>query len=278
MGRAGLGAAGVAPRDDAELSNPSVRLLALGGLLGVTVIAWFFLWRGAALMSSMTGEGALFDWMMAMMRPAHTGPYALAAALMWIVMMIAMMTPAVLPLVLTFWKLKRGSPAQSARHGLLFSASYLLVWCAFGLLLAFLQWGLHRGAILHTELLTTGPLFAAWLLIAAGIYQLTPLKATCLAHCQTPLAFLLTQWRDGAGGALRMGITHGSYCLGCCWALMLLMFVGGVMSVGWMVLISVFSLLERVLPVSRWSRWVPGLLLIGWGSGNLVSGFFAGAL
>ncbi len=255
----------------------TARLLALGGLLCVTVIAWISLWRGAAMMSSMTGTGPRFAWMMAMMRPEHAVPYALATALMWVVMMIAMMTPAVLPLVLTFWKLKRGSPAQSVQHGVLFGASYLLVWCAFGLLLALLQWGLHRGAMLHTQLLAISPLFAAWLLIAAGIYQLTPLKATCLAHCQTPLVFLLAHWRDGAGGAMQMGITHGSYCLGCCWALMLLMFVGGVMSVGYMALISVFILLERILPVGRWSSWVPGLLLLGWGSWHLLGEFFAGA-
>ena len=247
------------------------RLVALAGLLCVAAIAWVLLWRSAAVMSSMAGDGVMFDLMMTMMRPERTGPYAVATALMWLVMMVAMMTPAVLPVLLTFWQLDRGSPARSAQHGVIFGVSYLLVWCGFGLLLALLQWGLHRGAVLHTHLLTAGPLVAACLLIAAGIYQLTPLKAACLAHCQSPLAFLLSHWRDGASGAMRMGITHGSYCLGCCWALMLLMFVGGVMSVGFMALISLFMLLERVLPARRWSTWVPGGFLLTWGAWNLFA-------
>lgn len=258
-------------RGDVAPWHSTSRLLALGGMLGITVIAWIFLWQSAVVMARMTGEGVLFDLMMAMMRPQQVGLYASAAALMWLVMMVAMMTPAVLPIVLTFWRVNRGSRARSVQHGVLFGASYLLVWCGFGLLLTLLQWALHRGALLSTHLLAVGPQLAACFLIAAGVYQLTPLKASCLAHCQSPLAFLLSHWRDGAKGAIRMGVEHGSYCLGCCWALMLLMFVGGVMSIGFMALISLFILIERVLPESRWATLLPGSLLIAWGVWTLLA-------
>lgn len=224
------------------------------------------------MMSTMRGHGLLFDLMLAMMQPQATAPYLAATSLMWVVMMLAMMTPAVLPVVLTFWRLTRGAAEHRSRDGVLFGVSYLVVWCGFGVLASLLQWALHRGALLDTQLLAaTAPVLGAGLAITAGLYQLTPFKAACLTHCQTPIGYLMGHWREGALGAVRMGLGHGSYCLGCCWALMLLMFVGGVMSVGTMVLISAFILLERVLPPGRWVTAAPGALLIAWGAWELVT-------
>lgn len=248
------------------------RMLALGGMLAIAVIAWIFLWQGAVVMAEMAAEkGLLSGLMMVMMRPDQPAAYLPAVALMWVVMMVAMMTPAVLPMLLVFWRLARGTRRQSLWHGIVFGTSYLVVWSVFGLVLTLLQWALHRGAVLHTGVLALGSQPAAGLLVAAGMYQLTPLKAACLAHCQSPLAFLLSHWRPGAVGALRMGLAHGAYCLGCCWVLMLLMFAGGVMSIGSMALISLLILLERLLPPRRWAAFVPGLLLIAWGSWNLFA-------
>jgi predicted metal-binding membrane protein len=119
--------------------------------------------------------------------------------------------------------------------------------------------------------LKSGPLLAAGLLIAAGIYQFLPFKQACLRHCQSPLAFLLNHWRDGRMGALWMGAVHGRYCLGCCWVLMLLMFAGGVMSIGAMAALAAFILLERLLPAGFWASAVPGLLLLATGAALLLA-------
>ena len=217
-------------------------------------------------MRSMSGEGVLMDVARAMMQPAATTTYLVVTAGMWVVMMGAMMTPAVLPMVLVFTRLDRGR-----LDGALFASGYLLVWGAFGLVATLLQWGLHRVALLHTHVLSAGPALAGGILLAAGLYQLTPLKTACLKHCQAPLGFLLGHWRSGARGAFLMGVQHGSYCTGCCWALMLLMFVGGVMSVAAMAVLSLFILGERLLPAGPWIAKLPGLAMLGWGAWTLAA-------
>jgi predicted metal-binding membrane protein len=188
------------------------------------------------------------DLAMAMMEPAAAAPYLIASTLMWVVMMSAMMTPAVVPVVLVFNRLDRGRNAQL--DGLFFASGYLLVWLVFAVAGTLVQWGLHRAALLHAHVLFLGPALAGFVLLGAGVYQLTPLKTACLKHCRAPLGFLLNHWREGKGGALIMGLRHGSYCVGCCWALMLLMFVGGVMSVAAMVMLTSSSA-ERLLRADR---------------------------
>lgn len=242
------------------------RVLTLAALLFIALFAWYLLWQSAAVMTTMRGHGLLFDLMLAMMQPQMATLYLCAASAMWVVMMLAMMTPAVLPVVATFWQIKRRSAYPMQSHALAFALGYLFVWCLFGVALSVAQWLLHRGAVLSMDMLAAGPVLSAALLIGAGMYQLTPSKLACLRHCQNPLSFLLTHWRDHLTGAARMGLTHGIYCLGCCWALMFLMFVGGVMSVGMMTLISVFILAERLLPASHWVTHVPGLVLVAWGA------------
>jgi len=211
---------------------------------------------------SMSSDGFFGQQMLAMMDPRAISQYLAASVLMWITMMLAMMIPAVLPVIHMFWRLERGGDSQSVTHGVLFGASYLVVWSACGIALAGVQWWLHAHALLQLPAMATEQRLAAALLIASGVYQLTPFKAACLAHCQSPVGFLMSHWRAGATGALRMGLAHGVYCLGCCWALMLTMFAGGVMNIAVMFAISALILLERLLPVGPWISKVPGVILI----------------
>jgi predicted metal-binding membrane protein len=130
----------------------------------------------------------------------------------------------------------------------LFVSGYLLVWTGFSILASGLQWGLHGAALLSSAMGRTGPVLGGILLIAAGVFQWTPWKYVCLTQCRSPLGFFMTEWREGTWGALLMGLRHGSYCLGCCWILMGLLFATGVMNLLWMVLITAFVLVEKVVP------------------------------
>jgi predicted metal-binding membrane protein len=255
--------------------SSATRAVTVAALAAVAAVAWALLAKSARAMSTMSGEGILFDVAVAMMQPTATVPYLAVTAVMWAVMMAAMMTPAILPLVFLFQRLDRGGGDAADRgegraDGALFASGYLAVWLVFGVAAALLQWGLHRAALLHTHALAAGPLLAGSILLVAGLYQLTPLKRACLKHCQTPAAFLLGSWRDGRVGAVRMGLQYGVHCVGCCWALMLLMFVGGVMSVAAMAVLSFFILAERLLPAAPWTASIPGITLVLWGFWTLA--------
>lgn len=251
------------------MSGRCGRILAGGALLVVAAGCWWVLGETAARMVSMQGEGLPMRLMMLMMAPAAAGPYLAAAAVMWIAMMIAMMTPAVLPTLLVYARLDGPHRARTLALAA-FVAGYLLVWSAFALAAAGLQWLLHGANALHTAALATSPRVAGAILIVAGLYQFTPLKRACLARCQSPLGFLLGHWREGVAGALRMGAAHGRYCLGCCVGLMAVMFAGGVMSLATMAAVSAVILCERLLPAGRLATWLPGCALVGWGAALLV--------
>ncbi|MEA5520863.1 DUF2182 domain-containing protein, partial [Limnoraphis robusta] len=212
----------------AERLSRAITLLVLAL---VAALAWWLLEASASTMRSMEGEGVLMRAAMAMMRPDHVAPYFVVSSAMWLLMMIAMMTPAVLPVLMTLQRMRTDVGNQATAW---FALGYLAIWGAFGQVLTGVQWLLHEASHLHGMAMAANPVPAALILIGAGLYQLTPLKRACLAHCQSPLAFLLGHWRDGTRGAFVMGLDHGRYCLGCCWALMLVMFVGGVMSVATM--------------------------------------------
>ena len=238
-------------------------------LVALAIACWILLAKSEHVMTTMQGDGVLLDLAMRMMEPAS---YLGASALMWIVMMGAMMTPAVLPVMMLFARLDRGRrPDGAGGDAGVFALGYLLAWTAFALVATVLQWALHRATLLEGHLLAAGPTLAGVLLVVAGVYQLTPLKTACLAHCQSPLGFLLGHWQDGTTGALRMGMRHGAYCLGCCWALMLLMFVYGVMSAAAMALLTIFILAERLLPPGPWSAQLPGVALVAWGMWTLAA-------
>ncbi len=240
------------------------RLLTFGSFLAVAAIAWGFLLRSETAMTTMTGDGPIVALMWLMMRPAEATTYLVAATLMWVIMMVAMMLPAAMPMVMVLRGTERGEHRE--RDTGLFVGGYLAGWGVFGILAALLQLWLHARGLLAGDLLAIGAQGAGCLLLVAGVYQLTPWKAACLRHCRSPIAFFLDHWSPGALGAVAMGLRHGLYCVGCCWMLMLLMFVGGTMSVLTMAVLSAFILAERLLPEGPWVSWLPGAALIAWGA------------
>jgi predicted metal-binding membrane protein len=180
-------------------------------------------------------------------------------------MMVAMMLPSAAPMLLLFAATQRGRATTGEPATVLaFAAGYLLVWGGFSVAAAALQALLQQAMLLSSNLaMTTGWLPPA-ILALAGIYQLTPLKHACLSRCRSPLGFLLSRWRDGIGGALAMGLRHGAFCLGCCWALMALLFVGGVMNLAWVAVLALFVLAEKALPRGPWLSRISGVALIAW--------------
>jgi predicted metal-binding membrane protein len=147
-----------------------------------------------------------------------------------------------------------------------FAAGYLLVWGGFSHFAVALQWGLEAARLLSPMLETSERWLGAAFLVAAGLWQLTPLKARCLSQCRSPLSFLMTRWRPGRAGALRMGLEHGLFCLGCCWFLMALLFFGGVMNLFWIAGLALYVLLEKTLPYGHWLGRVAGVALIAGGT------------
>lgn len=197
---------------------------------------------------------------------------------MWWLMMIAMMLPSAAPMVLLHAAVAQKGLARAddnkpnaASHRLrsatiAFIAGYLLMWGVFSLVAVIAQWALERGELLSAMMTSTSGFFGSGLLLAAGLWQLTPLKTVCLRLCRSPISFLSTHWRPGVGGAFRMGIEHGVLCLGCCWFLMALLFYAGVMNLVWIFGLALFVLVEKTAPSGVAFGRVTGLLLIAWGS------------
>jgi predicted metal-binding membrane protein len=222
------------------------------------------------------GEGAadgMSDLAVAAMAPvAWTPGYAVLMFFMWWIMMMAMMLPSATPMILLFAAINRKQRDKSAPYvptGI-FAAGYLLIWGAFSLVAVSTQWGLERSSLLSSTMASTSVLLGACLLIAAGVYQLTPLKHACLRHCRSPFAFVTQHWRPGDLGALRMGIEHGAFCTGCCWFLMALLFYGGIMNLYWIVGLALYVLLEKTIPAGHWLGRIAGVLLIAWGGALLL--------
>jgi predicted metal-binding membrane protein len=193
---------------------------------------------------------------------------------MWAVMMIAMMLPSATPMILIFEKIckKRKSEQQPFVPTMIFVAGYLFVWIGFSIFATALNWWLHVGGQLSSVMGHTPPIIGGVILVAAGVFQWTPLKQTCLKHCRSPISFLMTNWREGAVGAMKMGLHHGSYCLGCCWLLMVLLFVLGVMNLAWVAVLTIVILVEKVLPGEKWLSRVLGGILVIWGGCLIVLG------
>lgn len=194
---------------------------------------------------------------------------------MWTIMMVAMMLPSATPMILLFehvaeQRRSRGRPHASTA---VFLLGYLLVWTAFSAVATLGQWALHRSALLSPMMVSTSTALGGGLLIMAGVYQWTPLKRACLKSCRSPLGWLTTQWREGPTGALLMGLRHGGFCVACCWALMALLFVVGVMNLLWVAALAALVLLEKTLPRGIHAARVLGALLAVWGGWLLVRGF-----
>ena len=222
------------------------RLIVLGGLAGITALAWIYIGYLAWEMGHM-------DMSMDMAMP-HMQTWGVTDLVllfvMWAVMMVAMMVPSAAPMMLMYTTINRRRREQQQPYvpTAIFLAGYLLVWAGFSILATLAQWGLHSAALLSPMMVSTSPILGGLVLLAAGIFQWTPLKYTCLARCRSPLGFLMTDWREGHRGALIMGLRHGMYCVGCCWFLMALLFVAGVMNLLWVAAIAAFVLVEKVVP------------------------------
>ena len=235
------------------------RYLELTALVSLSVIAWWFLFQSDPATNAAANSGLLMQYMM---RPAEVGQYLVTSFIMWVVMMIAMMTPALIIMVVVFQRVDRSDRRANV---FVFASGYFIAWSVFSGLAATLQWGLHDSGWLGGHAQGPKPMLAGTALIAAGIYQLTPLKESCLKRCRSPVSFFLNYWKPGRSGALRMGLHHGLICLGCCWGLMLTMFASGTSSVLVMALLSVFILAERLMPAGPWAARIPGAVLLGLG-------------
>jgi predicted metal-binding membrane protein len=249
------------------------RLLVSCGLLLITLLAWSWVLIGAGTGMSTI---AMTTWQfpppvhIAMVENWSLG-YALLMFFMWWVMMIAMMIPSATPMILLYGHAYRHEQRQGKLPAgvvptFAFVLGYLLSWAAFSGVATGLQWGLERVGFIHQMLMwSINPIFTAALLVAAGLYQLTPLKTVCLEHCRSPAQYLAQNFRPGAAGALRLGWKHGAYCLGCCWFLMALLFVGGIMNLVWIAGLAVYVLIEKVAPNGQLIARVAGaaMLLVG---------------
>jgi predicted metal-binding membrane protein len=248
----------------------------ISGLIAITLLAW-----ASVIHLSFRMEGTGMNDAPSMDIPsAHMLPNVQAwqmediffTLLMWAVMMVAMMTPSATPMILTFAGLNRQrnvneTPISATTS---FILGYLVVWVLFSVGATLLQWGFHSTGLLSAESISVTPFIGGILLILAGVYQFTPLKYACLSNCRSPLSFLTTEWREGTVGALMMGLRHGLYCLGCCWQLMLLLFVAGVMNLLWVALIAGCVLVEKVAPAGHWISLIIGLIAVGCGVLYLV--------
>jgi predicted metal-binding membrane protein len=243
-------------------------------LAGVTALAWVYLLVLAGSMSSMGSGDADMTGTVMILRP-WTMVDGVFMFLMWAIMMVGMMLPSAAPMTLLY----AGMVCKAERQGTpmaptaAFVAGYLAMWCLFSVGATLAQWGLHEAAMLSPMMVANSQVLGAALLMMAGVFQLTPWKAVCLDHCRSPAHFIAQHWRSGASGAFRLGLHHGAFCLGCCWALMGLLFVGGVMNLLWIAGITIFVFLEKVLPVGVWANrfgWFAGFGLILSGIGVLV--------
>jgi predicted metal-binding membrane protein len=240
------------------------RVILAGALALVTLACWTWIVPMARDMyGPMSGPSA---WMMT---PAWDAPHVLRLLAMWIVMMAGMMLPSAASLLLIYAAGARKRPRMNPdEHGSVYAmaAGYLLVWVGFSVLATALQRTLGSRLILTPMMELRSARLSGALLVLAGIYQLTPFKRACLASCASPQTFLMVHWREGRAGAFRMGLRHGVYCIGCCWALMLLLFAGGVMNLAVIGALTALVLVEKLTPLGPRSVHATGVLLIAAGS------------
>jgi predicted metal-binding membrane protein len=248
--------------------------LIVGGCLALIVLAaWWYLFQTRTTMPGMDMSGMNNMPGMDMAGMAMPGPQEWGATailllfVMWTVMMVAMMVPSAAPMVLAFLSVnqRRQSAGRQFVPVGIFLAGYLAIWTAYSAVATLAQWGLHKATLLSPAMAATSPFLNGGLLIAAGIFQWTPLKHMCLRGCRSPLSFLMSEWRDGKAGAFIMGLRHGSYCVGCCWVLMALLFVAGVMNLLWVAVIAIFVMAEKTLPRGELLGHVTGAALVAAG-------------
>jgi len=251
------------------------RMIVAAALAAIVVLAWaYLLWLAADMdMGGMDMTGfRMIPAGLGLMAPTDAPWAAIEFAFvfaMWAVMMVGMMTPAAAPMILMYARMGREAMAVGkllAPTGW-FASGYFLVWIGFSLAATFAQWLVERAALLDSRMASASNLFGAAVLIAAGVYQWTPLKDVCLVQCRSPFAFLMRYggFRGGVAGSLLLGLRHGAYCVGCCWVLMALLFVGGVMNVLWIALLALLVLLEKVASFGRWVARAAGVAFVAAG-------------
>ena len=240
-----------------RLFDTALITFALGAIIA---LAWLYLYQLALEMDAMDmgrmGMSRIQAW---------TSADFLLMGVMWTVMMVGMMVPTALRAIFIYARVAQqanlqGSPVASTGW---FVLGYVLVWAGFSVVATVLQSGLNRLGLLTPMMASSSQLFGAGLLLVAGIYQLTPLKNSCLRHCQAPGSYLAGKFSRGVLGAMNLGVRHGGYCLGCCWVLMGLLFLGGVMNLIWIAAITAYVLLEKLLPIRLRTANVSGWLMIG---------------
>jgi len=248
-------------------------MIVIAGVVAVVAIAWgytIYLAQSNAVMGMSMGvaAGNVRSW---------SGVDFSLMYLMWAVMMVAMMVPSAAPMVLLFATVNRRRKEQSrpfVSTGV-FLSGYLVVWAGFALAATLGNWGLHQASLLTSMMGgSSSGYLGGGLLLTAGVFQWSRLKYTCLTHCRSPLSFLMSDWREGAGGAFRMGLQHGKYCLGCCWILMALLFVLGVMNLVWIAALAAFVLAEKVIPAGERVSKITGVLLVAWGAWAVLAAAF----
>jgi predicted metal-binding membrane protein len=252
--------------------------LVIAALAALILLAWAALLLGAG-----TGMDpfAMSGWLMPLELPPAlsadwTFAYWLVAFFMWVAMMVAMMLPSATPMVLLYARVARqaerqGRAINASAAITAFASAYLALWILFSLLAVALQWALEHAGALSAMMSSRVALLSGGLLIAAGLYQLTPLKTVCLRHCRGPAQFLADHWRPGVTGAWQMGFAHGLYCLGCCAVLMLLLFVGGVMNLIWIAALTLFVAIEKLAPFGERAAKVMAALLVAGGTVLVLS-------
>jgi len=257
----------IKPRRQASSGARAVWLVAGA----VTLIAWVYL---VAMAWGMENMHLSADWQL-MPRMAGWGAVDLLLVFaMWLIMMAGMMLPSTLPVLLMLRRIDGAGEdghctwCRSAGFGL----GYLAVWAVFSLVATLVQWGLLEVRLVSPMMESSSVYLSATLLILAGAYQFSPLKNACLQHCRSPLGFLLNRNTDSG---FRLGLQHGAYCAGCCWLLMALLFVLGVMNLLWIVALTLLVVAEKLLPRSRWLPQLTGVVLIGWGAALLIPGLMA---
>ena len=251
------------------------RLIVVAGLLVLIVASWSYLFfvstdmkNSGMQMSPEIGNDMRMSAVTADIMPWGTAEW-ISMFVMWSVMMIGMMIPSASPMILLFSKVNRqrregNQPYVSTG---IFMLGYVIVWTFFSVVATSANYILHANALLSGMMgQSESAILGGCLLIAAGIFQWTPWKNTCLNQCRTPMGFLMTEWRDGGIGALSMGLKHGLYCTACCWLIMSLIFVLGVMNLVWIAALSIFVLLEKIAPKGLWISRASGIAFVIWGS------------
>lgn len=279
------------------------RVITIAGVVALSLLAWLYIVAGAGLgmnawemsrlalfphlqtpnmTSDMTSDMSGMDMSGMDMSAMATEPRAWGAAnwalmiAMWWVMMIAMMSPSAAPTILLYARVHRHALAQGQIQDKLaptgvFMAGYLLVWLGFSVAATAFHWLLEREAFVSATMMSSQSRWlSATVLIGAGLYQLSPFKNACLSHCRAPTAFLARHWRPHAVGALRLGALHGAFCVGCCWMLMALLFVSGIMNLVWIAALAILVLVEKLFPAGPWIGRAAGIVLIAWGGATLL--------